>query len=405
VGSYLFPIKTAFITFPIAAFFLTMPFLIFQYRKYSYINWIRALVLYSMLLFSMTAYYLVILPLPDTRNTCALINPDASFMSLIPFTFVTDFLHEVNLDWSDPLAYIQLLKERAFLQVIFNFLLLMPLGIYLRYYFRRSWAVTLLISFSTSLFFEVTQLTGLYGIYNCPYRLFDVDDLLLNTSGAMLGFAITPLITSMLPKSNQLDANKDLVNRPVGFVQRFLAFIIDWTIVGIVSPLLFIIGSLILPNSIDTLGSNAKSIAWLFISICIYFMLIPSMKDGQTFGKWLLRIKVVGAHGRVTLYELVKRYGLLYGAIGIPNFVLSPILASGVSNNLFIQLALGLVVLALNIWFIIDVLRNLFKRNKQLFYEKWSGTRHMPVPPKHIQEEQAANTEADQPSDEGNKQE
>ncbi|TCZ77728.1 permease [Paenibacillus albiflavus] len=387
MGTYLFPIKTAFITFPIAAFFLTMPFLIFQYRKYSYINWIRASVLYSMLLFIMTAYYLVILPLPNTRNTCATQNPNSHFMSLIPFTFVTDFLNEVNLDWSAPMTYIRLFKERAFLQVIFNFLLLMPLGIYLRYYFRRSWKAALLISFSTSLFFEVTQLTGLYGIYNCPYRLFDVDDLLLNTSGAMLGFAITPLITSMLPQSNQLDANKDLINRPVGFVQRFLALIIDWTIVGIASPLLFLIGSLILPNSIGTLGRNVNSIAWLFISICIYFMLIPSMKDGQTFGKWLLRIKVVGAHGRVTFNELFKRYALLYGVIGIPNWVLSPILASGVSNSIFIQLALGLIVFALNIWFIFDVLRNLFKRNKQLFYEKWSGTHHMPVPPKQIQEE------------------
>jgi len=34
---------------------------------------------------------------------------------------------------------------------------------------------------------ETTQLTGLWGVYPCPYRHFDTDDLLLNTLGVLLG--------------------------------------------------------------------------------------------------------------------------------------------------------------------------------------------------------------------------
>jgi putative membrane protein len=30
-----------------------------------------------------------------------------------------------------------------------------------------------------------------FGFFECPYRLFDVDDLMLNTSGAVLGFLVT----------------------------------------------------------------------------------------------------------------------------------------------------------------------------------------------------------------------
>ncbi|MGM2836989.1 VanZ family protein, partial [Bacillus cereus group sp. Bce025] len=36
--AYIFPIKTAFILFPILAMFLLIPFLIFNYRKYGYLN-------------------------------------------------------------------------------------------------------------------------------------------------------------------------------------------------------------------------------------------------------------------------------------------------------------------------------------------------------------------------------
>jgi hypothetical protein len=38
MDGYIFPIKIAFITFPFLALLFTLPFIIFQYRKYGYIN-------------------------------------------------------------------------------------------------------------------------------------------------------------------------------------------------------------------------------------------------------------------------------------------------------------------------------------------------------------------------------
>ncbi|GAA0226871.1 hypothetical protein GCM10008921_09530 [Metaclostridioides mangenotii] len=64
----------------------------------------------------------------------------------------------------------------------------MPLGISLRYFFKRNLKQTLIITFLVSLFFELTQLTGLYGIYIAPYRIFDVDDLMLNKLGGYIGY-------------------------------------------------------------------------------------------------------------------------------------------------------------------------------------------------------------------------
>ena len=58
----------------------------------------------------------------------------------------------------------------------------MPFGVYLRYYFCYHWRKTLQLSFLLSLFFELTQLSGLYFVYPGSYRLFDVDDLIVNMS-------------------------------------------------------------------------------------------------------------------------------------------------------------------------------------------------------------------------------
>ena len=57
----------------------------------------------------------------------------------------------------------------------------------------------MLVCFLFSIFVEVTQLTGIYGIYKYPYRLFDVDDLMLNTLGGVIGFYIEPVFEYVLP--------------------------------------------------------------------------------------------------------------------------------------------------------------------------------------------------------------
>ena len=91
------------------------------------------------------------------------------------------------------------LKEEYFYQVFYNILLTIPFGIYLRYYFNCSFKKTFILTFLLTLFFEGTQLSGLYGIYPRPYRLFDVDDLFLNTLGGIIGYGVTPIFSHFLP--------------------------------------------------------------------------------------------------------------------------------------------------------------------------------------------------------------
>lgn len=75
--------------------------------------------------------------------------------------------------------------------MIFNILLISPIGFLGSIVFRWNFFKTLIFSFFIALFFELMQGTGVFGFFKCPYRLFDVDDLMLNTSGAVLGFLVT----------------------------------------------------------------------------------------------------------------------------------------------------------------------------------------------------------------------
>ena len=74
-----------------------------------------------------------------------------------------------------------------------------------------------------SLYFEVTQLTGLYGIYPKAYRLFDVDDLIINTLGGALGYLITPLVTIFLPARDEIDKLSYKKGKTVSIYRRFLS--------------------------------------------------------------------------------------------------------------------------------------------------------------------------------------
>lgn len=84
-----------------------------------------------------------------------------------------------------------LARSKALFQVIFNILLISPLGFLGSIVFRWNFLKILIFSFFIALFFELTQGTGVFGFFECPYRLFDVDDLMLNASGAVLGFLVT----------------------------------------------------------------------------------------------------------------------------------------------------------------------------------------------------------------------
>ena len=308
--AYWIPIRTALAVFPLLAAFLTFPYMIVQCRRYGAIPLLRTVILYSFLLYLLCMYFLVILPLPPVDEVARQTGPS---VQLLPFQFVRDFLRETKLDIMNPGTYLTALTQNCFLQVICNIFMFLPFGIYLRYYFRCGLVKTIWISLLVSLFFEFTQLSGLYGIYPRGYRLFDVDDLMLNTWGGMLGYAAAPLLLRLLPSREQLDQNAYLKGRIVTCCRRFAAFLLDWLLIGILLILCMIAVPLLIPALVVVPG-----FVYAFV-IAGYFILIPWATDGYTPGKWVCRIRITGRNERKpALYQYALRSGLLY-------FVLIPL--------------------------------------------------------------------------------
>lgn len=358
MDTYLFPIKIVIITFPLFAFVFTLPFAIVQYKKYGYINKFRIFVLFSFLLYLIVAFYLVILPLPASRDIKSTMKADAQYYNLVPFTFVSDLIREANFDIRIPATYQNLLSERSFLQAAFNLLMLMPFGVFLRYYFKYSFKKTILLTFLLSLFFEVTQLTGLYGLYNAPYRLFDVDDLFLNTLGGALGYLVAPLITFFLPRPTTLDDDVNLAVMHVSLFRRMLALGIDWFILSLFA----------------SLYDNILIEAAVYFT---YFILIVTMTNGRTFGKWLTSTKVKGAGEKLTFKEAFIRYGLLYfgffGLIRVLGIAKDALAALQDPYSIWMNVFAATIFAVINFMFLVHIILNTLKK-EQFFYEKISHT-------------------------------
>jgi glycopeptide antibiotics resistance protein len=104
---------------------------------------------------------------------------------LIPF----DFLQRLAKRWSRAASTMSWLRGPWLLAPLMNLLLCAAIGALLvRHRLHSRTAV--LLGFGLSLTVELTQLTGIWGLYPCPYRHFDIDDLILNTAGVALGVAL-----------------------------------------------------------------------------------------------------------------------------------------------------------------------------------------------------------------------
>ena len=269
--NYVTAIKTALFTFPLIAFFFTI---LHQYHKYGSIHKLRVCIIYSFILYMITTYFLVILPLPKMSEVT---KPASEMVQLLPFSFIGDFIKETSLVISNPSTYLKALKEPCFYTVVFNILMTIPFGMYLSYYFQCNFKRVVLFSFFLSLFFELTQLTGLYFIYPFPYRLFDVDDLLMNTIGGMLGYFLMMFLHKFLPTREKIDEESIRRGETVSGLRRITLFFLDLVLYTIL---------LTLTQSFFSKFSTA-----VLFSFSLYFLIIPLLFNQKTLGSKFLNIR------------------------------------------------------------------------------------------------------------------
>ncbi|MGO2890565.1 MAG: VanZ family protein [Enterococcus devriesei] len=351
---------------------IAAPFLIYYYRKYGQLGKLRSLILYSFVFYLLCAYYLVILPLPSISAVAQLTSPR---YELHLFQSWHNFINQTVLQLNHPSTYLPAMKQSVFLEPVFNIFLLFPFGIYCRYYFKFSIGKTILASFCLSLFFELTQLSGLYFIYPRPYRLFDVNDLLHNTIGGTLGFVCAPLFTFFLPTRNELDSESLEKGQRVTLLRRLVALVIDWLVISFVSTILSFFSSSLPTRLNDLLSYPFVS---LVLEVIIYFMILMYFWNGQTIGKKVVRIQVTeNGRDHIRFSSLVKRYSalyfLLYGLLMIFQFTLTHLTTT--NHTVFIAyVTFGLLSLGILLLFLFNLLYALIRRKNRLFHDKASHT-------------------------------
>lgn len=363
---YISNIKSAVIIFPFLAAFITLPLLVIEYRHYGSFTFKRAFVLYTMIFYLLAAYLMVILPLPSIESVFKM---TSARVQLIPFNFVHDFLTESGFSLVHPGTWVGSLKTISFLHPVFNILLIIPFGFYIRYYFRLSFKKTILASFLLSLFFELTQLSGLYWIYPRSYRLFDVDDLMMNTLGGTFGWLLAPIIAKIFPNRDKLDSSSYKRAEHVGWLRRLVALFIDYMIVSTIC-------SLMIEVFFYMIGHRGMAHTPLFnyiLPIAIVLILVPMVTEGQTFGKSIVHIKITNFYpGKLSRLRIGMRQAWIY-YFTLPISIawlkqaklILTVESARTKLNAFVLVILSAIVLG----FVFDFLAALVTRRDRLFYD------------------------------------
>lgn len=366
MSSYTIPIQYAMMIFPILACVITLPYIIVQYRTYGSLLSLRIAIVYSFVFYLLCAYFMTILPLPPRELVATYTNPT---MQLIPFHFLQDLSLGPTVEFTSIESILQFVGKASFYTVAFNGLLLMPLGIYARYYFRLSLKKTILIAFLVSLSFELLQLSALFGYYPRPYRLFDVDDLLINIVGGMIGYALTPLLAHFLPNRETIDIHAYEKGLEVSATRRMFAFGIDSCVILGLTALLYLLMEVIQPMKISTL------LASYGILVCLFFFIIPILSHGKTLGKRVVKIALVHEDGtRATWYRYIIRYFFLYMSIVPAPFVLSYAITfiMNTKQDIVKMITITLIYLIYVVIIVFQGVASLHSQTAQPFFIKWS---------------------------------
>ncbi|MDR1806540.1 MAG: VanZ family protein [Propionibacteriaceae bacterium] len=280
-----------------AVFFI--PFAVLSYRRRGGMSVGRTLTWVAALVYGLAIWTFTLVPFPDP----------ATLKCVGRNTRLLQVLDDIR---KYPHALADLLHNPAFLQFAYNIALFVPLGFVTRLLWRRGVVVTTVLGFALSLFIETTQLTGVWGLYSCAYRYFDVDDLLANTSGAFAGAVLSWPVARLVSFDARPDP--DRVAPAVTRGRRLVGAVCDALAAAFLSGLV-IVG---LRLGAEALGyADRTNVAGLTQTLggisAIVLTLAVTLATGRTPGDWAVDIRFARADGTSPLVARLLRY---LGGIG-----------------------------------------------------------------------------------------
>jgi glycopeptide antibiotics resistance protein len=323
VSSPLFPALAAFVGGGLLVIALTVPYVAWSYRNRGELGSGHVAIAVATTVYAVALFTYTLVPFPAS-DWCA---QNTVVPQLAPLQFLSDIRAEQV--GTGPVA---LLRNPALLQIAFNVALFVPLGMVARYVFRRGFVVTVLIGLATSLLLELTQLTGVWGLAACTYRLFDVDDLLVNTLGAAIGFAVAPLLRVVPGQRVTLAPDQP---RPVTGRRRALGMVLDVLLITLLGAVLqvgvngvwvLLAGGGSAPAELTPfLTGVVPALAVLGAALSSQgatpgqraVRLRPSLPDGRAPGAWQIVLRWAVGLGGFTLLATIDLLPELLGLVSV----------------------------------------------------------------------------------------
>ncbi len=339
LSNYTFPIITAICVFPTIVCIMTVPFLVWNYRKYNGLSIMRATVIFSFVFYMMCAFFLTLLPLPTIEEV--LDRKPVSFNHHL-FNNIQSAMQNAGFVASDTSTWFlavhwkNLLTSAMLFQIIANIVMQVPLGFYLKYYFRVSWKKAVGIGFLVSLFFEMTQLSGVWGIYPYAFRCPDIDDLMNNTLGCMIGFWGAPLLMRFLPSVEEMDKIAAKRGKKMEIVRAFSAFSVDWIVCNLINLGVNYVAAHYFAIFIYSDLLQVELLKWLLYAL--YFVVLPKHWKKQTIGNALVKVRIVsdkGGQEKVTTKDLIYRNIILY--LAEPMMVLISVILIASTSSAYVE--------------------------------------------------------------------
>ena len=348
-------------TVPFLALIPTLPYTVYGYLRTKSVNVWRCTYFYSFILYFLCAYFMTILPIPS-RESLSQMRPVSELIQLIPFANFVSIKQETIV--------------RDIAVIVFNVVLTVPLGFYLRALYDFDLKKTAIAGFCAALFFEISQLTGLFFVFPRPWRIFDVDDLMINTLGAVLGYALTPWAIRMLPGTAYLKTLRLYLGSEVSFRRRFVSGCIDTFVV------------LMLSSALSAAFGVAAGLAiignWKVLCLTMFWMIMLvaacySLICGDaTLGNRLTGLRLTTAKGKSAsrlqcVYRMVLEH-LFVTAIPFWVYYSIRVSANGASIKNVLWLALAAVLMLCAARNMLEMMFNAVTHGSSMFYDRATKT-------------------------------
>ncbi len=263
---------------------LLVPVLLVQYRRFGRLSVRRVVAVSAVCVYAVGLVAYTFLPLPASTRSCV---GGGAGIQLVPFRFVRDIARETS-----GLGWLETLTSTVTLQVVLNVALFVPLGLLVRRFGGRSVPVTTLVGLLVSLAIELTQGTALWGLYACAYRVADVDDLLANTLGTLVGALLARRVLGWVPEATELERRRLRPTR-VRPVQRWVGMVVDlaaFTVVTAVVSGAGRVARLLGPAPSGTLADVAPAVPALVAGV-VTFVVPALVGTGASIGQRLVWLR------------------------------------------------------------------------------------------------------------------